>query len=121
MLEREQEDGNTIIFTGATASIRGGVKFGPFAAGMHAKRALAQCMAKELGPRNIHVAHVIIDGVIGTQLAPTYLGQERFDEMTKRDELLLPSAIANAYFALAQQHRSAWTFEMDLRPYSEKF
>lgn len=96
----------TILFTGATASLRGGPGFAAFAGGKFALRALAQSMARELGPQGIHVAHVIIDGRIG-----------RDAESTQLD----PDAIAETYHALHVQPRSAWTFELDLRPWAERF
>jgi NAD(P)-dependent dehydrogenase (short-subunit alcohol dehydrogenase family) len=96
----------TIIFTGATAAMRGGVNFAAFAMGKFGLRALAQSMARELGPKGIHVAHTIIDGGIGENA-----------EATK----LAPSAIADAYWHLHRQAKSAWTQELDLRPWAEKF
>jgi NAD(P)-dependent dehydrogenase (short-subunit alcohol dehydrogenase family) len=98
--------GGTIIFTGATAALRGGVNFAAFAMGKFGLRALAQSMARELGPKGIHVAHTVIDGQIGEN-----------PEATK----LAPSAIAEAYWTLHCQDRSAWTQELDLRPWVEKF
>jgi NAD(P)-dependent dehydrogenase (short-subunit alcohol dehydrogenase family) len=105
----------TIIFTGATASLRGGARFHNLAVGKFGLRALAQAMARELGPENIHVAHVIIDGVIDT---------ERGRAMMKDagpDGLLAPEAIAANYLHLHRQARSAWTHELDLRPWAERF
>ena len=107
----------TILFTGATASLRGGSGFSAFSGGKHALRALAQSMARELGPQGIHVAHVIIDGAIDTQFI-----QEMFPERYKlKDQggILNPDAIAEAYWQLHLQQRSAWTHEMDLRPWLE--
>lgn len=105
----------TILFTGATASIRGGAQFFNLAVGKFGLRALAQSMARELGPMGVHVAHVIIDGQINS---PRYskLTGERGD-----DGLLDPKAIAETYYQLHRQHRSAWTQEIDLRPWVEKF
>ena len=105
----------TILFTGATASLRGGAGFVNLASPKFALRAVAQSMARELGPQGIHVAHVIIDGQIN---APRYanVASERGP-----DSLLEPDAIAKTYVALHRQHRSAWTQELDLRPWSEKF
>ena len=105
----------TIIFTGATASLRGGAGFANLAAPKFALRALAQSMARELGPEGIHVAHVIIDGQIHSERY-AHLQAERGP-----DSLLAPDAIADTYLALYQQPRSAWTQEVDLRPWSEKF
>jgi NAD(P)-dependent dehydrogenase (short-subunit alcohol dehydrogenase family) len=110
----------TIIFTGATASIRGGDGFAAFAGAKHAKRALAQSMARELGPKGIHVAHVIIDGAIDTpwikKLFPDY-----FKEKKKIDGLMNPDDIARNYIMLHKQPRNAWTQELDLRPWVEKW
>jgi NAD(P)-dependent dehydrogenase (short-subunit alcohol dehydrogenase family) len=105
----------TILFTGATASLRGGAGFVKLAAPKFALRAVAQSMARELGPRGIHVAHVIIDGQIRTP---------RYDHLAAsrgRDALLEPDAIAAAYLALHRQPPSAWTLELDLRPWVERF
>ncbi|KAB2911541.1 MAG: SDR family oxidoreductase [Hyphomicrobiaceae bacterium] len=109
----------TIIFTGATASMRGGAGFSAFAGGKHALRALAQSMARELGPEGIHVAHSIIDGAIDTEFIRTMF-PERY-ALKDRDGVLNPEAIAEAYWQLHCQHRSAWTHELDLRPWLEKF
>jgi NAD(P)-dependent dehydrogenase (short-subunit alcohol dehydrogenase family) len=116
MLPRQR---GTIIFTGATASLRGGAGFAAFAGGKHALRALAQSMARELGPQGIHVAHSIIDGAIDTAFI-----QERFPEryaLKDQDGILDPDAIAEAYWMLHTQPRSAWTHELDLRPWLEKW
>jgi NAD(P)-dependent dehydrogenase (short-subunit alcohol dehydrogenase family) len=107
----------TILFTGATASVRGGSGFSAFSGGKHALRALAQSMARELGPEGIHVAHVIIDGAIDTQFIQTMF-PERY-KLTDQDGILNPEAIAEAYWQLHLQQRSAWTHEMDLRPWRE--
>ena len=108
-----------IIFTGATASLRGGAGFSAFAGAKHALRALAQSMARELGPKNIHVAHVIIDGAIDTEfirgITPDFEGKRA------EDAILSPDAIAANYVWLWKQPRSAWTQELDLRPWKEKF
>jgi NAD(P)-dependent dehydrogenase (short-subunit alcohol dehydrogenase family) len=107
----------TIIFTGATASLRGGAPFSAFAGAKHALRALAQSMARELGPKGLHVAHVVIDGMIDGVFA-----RENFadvEERLARDDILRPAEIARNYLWLHGQHRSAWTHEMDLRPWSE--
>jgi len=98
----------TIIFSGATGSIRGGAGFAAFASPKFALRALAQAMARELGPKGIHVAHVILDGMIAREGSPS-------------ESLLQPAAIAEAYYQLHRQDRTAWTHELDLRPSSEKF
>ena len=109
----------TIIFTGATASIRGSANFAAFAGAKHALRALAQSMARELGPRGIHVAHSIIDGAIDTAFI-----RDNFPEryaLKSQDGILNPDHIADAYLMLHNQPRDAWTHELDLRPYMEKF
>src|SRR5512134_2815113 len=109
----------TILFTGATASLRGAASFAAFAGAKHALRALAQSMARELGPKNIHVAHLVVDGAIDTAFI-----KDNFPEryaLKERDGILDPDAIADNYWLLHQQHRSAWTHELDLRPWIEKF
>jgi NAD(P)-dependent dehydrogenase (short-subunit alcohol dehydrogenase family) len=109
----------TILLTGATASVRGGAGFSAFAGGKHALRALAQSAARELGPKGIHVAHVVIDGAIDTEFIATTF-PERY--ALKEDEgILQPDAIAENYWLLHRQPKNAWTHEMDLRPWLEKF
>ncbi|MCB9760427.1 MAG: SDR family NAD(P)-dependent oxidoreductase [Alphaproteobacteria bacterium] len=105
----------TILFTGATASLRGSARFANLAVGKFGQRALGQSMARELGPHNVHVAHVIIDGQI---LSPRY--RHLLDDRGP-DSLLDPDAIAAQYLNLHAQPRSAWTQELDLRPWVEKF
>jgi NAD(P)-dependent dehydrogenase (short-subunit alcohol dehydrogenase family) len=109
----------TIIFTGATASLRGGKGYSAFSGAKGALRMLAQSMARELGPHNIHVAHVVIDGGIDTAFIRSL--RSDFDEAKASDKVLSPDAIAAAYVGLHRQHRSAWTHEMDLRPWAETF
>ncbi|WP_428493019.1 SDR family oxidoreductase [Rhodopila sp.] len=108
----------TILFTGATASVRGGVGYAAFAGGKHALRALAQSMARELGPAGIHVAHVVVDGAIDTdftrQRAP-----DRYESRKAAEGILNPDSIAENYWLLHRQPRDAWTHELDLRPWSE--
>jgi NAD(P)-dependent dehydrogenase (short-subunit alcohol dehydrogenase family) len=109
----------TILFTGATASLRGSAGFSAFAGAKHALRALAQSLARELGPRGIHVAHVVIDGAIDTEFIA-----ENFPEryaLKDKDGILDPEAIAENYWNLHRQSRSAWTHELDLRPWIEKW
>ena len=109
----------TILFTGATASVRGSAGFSAFAGAKHALRSLAQSMARELGPQGIHVAHVIIDGAIDTRFIA-----ENFPEryaLKTQDGILSPDAIADNYWHLHRQHRSAWTHELDLRPWMEQW
>ena len=103
----------TILFTGASASIKGYPLSAPFAMGKFALRGLAQSMARELQPQNIHVAHFVIDGGIRSASRPNPAAQP--------DSLLDPDAIADTYFHVARQARSAWTWEVELRPWVEKF
>ena len=113
--ERKQ----TIIFTGATASLRGSANFAAFAGAKHALRALAQSMARELGPRGIHVAHVVVDAAIDTDFIKTNF-PERY-ALKDQDGIVNPDHIADTYMMLHQQPRDAWTHELDLRPWMEKF
>ncbi|MDI3355929.1 SDR family oxidoreductase [Pseudomonas sp. UYIF39] len=109
----------TILFTGATAGLRGASGFAAFAGAKHGIRALAQSMARELGPMNIHVAHVVVDGAIDTDFI-----RESFPEKyaTKdQDGILNPEHIAENYWYLHSQPRDAWTFELDLRPWNERW
>ena len=109
----------TIIFTGATASLRGGSGFCAFAGAKFALRALAQSMARELGPKGIHVAHPIIDGAIDTAFI-----RENFPEryaLKEQDGILNPEHIAEQYWQIHCQPRDAWTHELDLRPWMETF
>jgi NAD(P)-dependent dehydrogenase (short-subunit alcohol dehydrogenase family) len=102
-----------IFFTGATASIKGCAQSSPFAMGKFGLRGLAQCLARELAPQGIHVAHFVIDGPIRHPDHP--------DPPGRPDSTLDPDAIAQTYFDIASQPRSAWTFEVELRPWVEKF
>jgi NAD(P)-dependent dehydrogenase (short-subunit alcohol dehydrogenase family) len=109
----------TIIFTGATASVRGSAGFAAFAGAKHALRALAQSMARELGPQGLHVAHVVIDGAIDTRFIA-----ENFPEryaLKDKGGILSPEAIADNYWNLHRQDKSAWTHELDLRPWMESW
>jgi NAD(P)-dependent dehydrogenase (short-subunit alcohol dehydrogenase family) len=109
----------TLLFTGATASLRGSANFAAFAGAKHALRALAQSMARELGHQGIHVAHVIVDGAIDTAFI-----RDNFPEryaLKDRDGILNPDHIADSYWMLHRQPRDAWTHELDLRPWLEKF
>ncbi len=109
----------TILFTGATASVRGREGFSAFSGAKHALRALAQSMARELGPKGIHVAHTVIDGPIDTQWIA-----ENFPESYARkahDGILNPDHIADNYWHLHTQPRDSWTHELDLRPWSESW
>ena len=116
MAKRER---GTILFTGATAGMRGAAGFAAFAGAKHGIRALAQSMARELGPMNIHVVHIIVDGAIDTDFI-----RDNFPEKyaTKdQDGILNPDHIAENYWYLHSQPRDAWTFELDLRPWSERW
>ncbi|MBA3981382.1 MAG: short-chain dehydrogenase [Alcanivorax sp.] len=109
----------TILFTGATASLRGGKGFAAFAGAKFALRALAQSMARELGPQGIHVAHPVIDGAIDTAFI-----RDNFPDryaLKAQDGILNPDHIAEAYWMLHQQPRDAWSHEIDLRPWMETF
>ncbi len=107
----------TIIFTGATASLRGGSGYAAFSGAKAALRMLAQSMARELGPKGIHVAHSVIDGAIDTD----FIRQRHpdFDNAKAKELILSPQAIAAQYIMLHRQPRSAWTHELDLRPWGE--
>ncbi|ROM62368.1 glucose 1-dehydrogenase [Pseudomonas brassicacearum] len=116
MVKRQR---GTILFTGATAGLRGASGFAAFAGAKHGIRALAQSMARELGPMNIHVAHVVVDGAIDTDFI-----RDNFPEKyaTKdEDGILNPEHIADNYWYLHSQPRDAWTFELDLRPWNERW
>ena len=115
MVARAGGPRGTILFTGATASLRGGAGFQNFAVGKFGLRALAQSMARELQPKGIHVAHVVIDG----RIRPTTAVEH--GRAPDGDDMLEPAAIAEAYYQLYLQPRSAWTMEMDLRPWAERF
>lgn len=104
----------TILFTGATASVKAFAQSAPFAIGKFGLRALAQSMARELAPKNIHVAHIVIDGGIASSYAKSP------DERAS-DRFLDPDAIAREYLRLIRQHRSAWSWEIELRPWTESF
>ncbi len=109
----------TILFTGATAGLRGAAGFAAFAGAKHGIRALAQSMARELGPRGIHVGHVVVDGAIDTAFI-----RDTFPDLYARkdqDGILDPEHIADNYWHLHAQPRDAWTFELDLRPWQEKW
>jgi NAD(P)-dependent dehydrogenase (short-subunit alcohol dehydrogenase family) len=109
----------TLLFTGATASLRARPPFTAFAAAKAALRALAHGMAREFGPKGLHVAHVVIDGGIDGDQLNTALPQ--FKAQRGADGMLQPDAIADAFWSLHAQHPSAWTLELDLRPYKEPF
>ena len=109
----------SIIFTGATASVKARPPFLPFASAKHGLRAVAQGMAREFGPKGIHVAHAIIDGGINGEIL-TSRAPDRVAALGENG-LLSPTAIAESYWQLHVQHPSAWTFEIDLRPFKETF
>jgi NAD(P)-dependent dehydrogenase (short-subunit alcohol dehydrogenase family) len=114
-----EHGGGSLFFTGASASLRGKARFAAFASAKGALRNLAQSVAREYGPQNIHVAHVVVDGGIGGDRLLSRVPQLK--EKLEADGLLQPDAIAEAYWFLHHQQRSAWTLELDLRPWSEEF
>lgn len=113
-----------LFFTGATASMRGGLGYAAFAAAKAGLRALAQSAARELGPKNIHVAHLVIDSGVDTAWVRERIkareGAEALANLPP-DRLMRPEAVAEAYWSLYQQPRDAWTFEMEIRPFGEKW
>jgi NAD(P)-dependent dehydrogenase (short-subunit alcohol dehydrogenase family) len=114
-----QNGGGSLFFTGASASLRGRAKVASFASAKGALRNLAQSLAREFGPQNVHVGHVVVDGgIAGDRLL---LRNPQLREQRGEDGLLEPDAIADAYWDLHHQHRSAWTLELDLRPWNESF
>jgi NAD(P)-dependent dehydrogenase (short-subunit alcohol dehydrogenase family) len=119
MLPRGQ---GCIFFTGATASVRGGIGYAAFASAKSGLRAVAQSMARELGPKNIHVAHLIIDAGVDTAFVRERIklqaGPQALDNL-EPDQLMNPASVAEAYWQLYRQPRDAWTFELDVRPYRE--
>ncbi|MGB1373742.1 MAG: SDR family NAD(P)-dependent oxidoreductase [Aequoribacter sp.] len=116
MLARGQ---GTIIFTGATASLRGAAGFGAFASAKAGLRAMAQSLAKEMGPKNIHVAHVVIDAPVDTAWIMENVPEA--SELKANDGLVVPAHLAENYLMLHNQPRDAWTFELDIRPWSESW
>jgi NAD(P)-dependent dehydrogenase (short-subunit alcohol dehydrogenase family) len=114
-----QHGGGSLFFTGASASLRGKAMFAAFASAKAALRNLAQSIAREYGPHNIHVGHVVVDGGIGGERLLSRNPQLR--EQRGADGLLDPDAIAEAFWTLHHQQRSAWTLELDLRPWNESF
>jgi len=114
----------TLLFTGATASLRGGKGYAAFASAKFGLRAVAQSMARELGPKNIHVAHLIIDAGVDTEFVRERIRERGGDdavEAIEPDQLMDPRSIAEAYWYLHSQTRDAWTFELDVRPYRENW
>ena len=119
MLARGQ---GTILFTGATASVRGGAGYAAFSSAKAGLRNVAQSMARELGPKNIHVAHLIIDAGVDTAFVRDRIkAAGRDPEALPPDTLMDPESVANAYWYLHSQSRDGWTFELDLRPYAERW
>lgn len=116
MVKRQR---GTILFTGATAGLRGASGFAAFAGAKHGIRALAQSMARELGPLNIHVAHVVVDGAIDTDFIRDHFPEKYATK--DQDGILNPEHIADNYWYLHSQPRDAWTFELDLRPWNERW
>jgi NAD(P)-dependent dehydrogenase (short-subunit alcohol dehydrogenase family) len=111
-----------IFFTGATASVRGGIGYAAFASAKAGLRAVAQSMARELGPKNIHVAHLVIDAGVDTAFVRERIKRQagaQALENLEPDRLMNPASIAEAYWQLYRQPRDAWTFELDVRPYKE--
>jgi hypothetical protein len=112
----------TILFTGATASMRGGIGYAAFASAKFGLRAVAQSMARELGPKNIHVAHLVIDSGVDTAFVRERIKASGRDPDTlPPDTLMEPDSIADAYWYLHSQSRDGWTHELDIRPYAEKW
>jgi len=111
--------GGSLLFTGASGSLRGKANFAPFAGAKAALRATAQSIAREFGPQNIHVGHVVVDGGIEGERLLTFLPKLR--EQRGPDGMLNIDAIADMYWMLHHQHRSAWTLELDVRPWAEAF
>ena len=119
MLPRKR---GSIFFTGATASVRGGKGYAAFAAAKSGLRALAQSMARELGPENIHVAHLVIDAGVDTAWVRERIAESGRDPaQLPPDTLMNPASVGEAYWMLHQQSRDAWTFELDLRPHRESW
>ena len=112
----------TILFTGATASLRGGIGYAAFASAKFGLRAVAQSMARELGPKNIHVAHLIIDAGVDTEFVRERIRARGSDpDALPLDTLMEPESVADAYWYLHSQARDGWTHELDLRPFAEKW
>jgi NAD(P)-dependent dehydrogenase (short-subunit alcohol dehydrogenase family) len=109
----------SIFFTGATASMRGGNGYAAFAGAKHGLRALAQSMARELGPKGIHVAQIIVDAAIDTEFIRDNFPQRY--ALKGQEGIVNPEAIAESYWQLHRQPRNAWTHEMDLRPWIESW
>lgn len=115
MLKTAEKQPGTIIFTGATASVRGSANFSGFCTPKFAARGLAQSLAREFGPQNIHVCHVVLDGPVESEQTRSFFKD------APEDGLLKPDAIAKEYLRIVQQEKSTWTQELDLRPFCEDF
>lgn len=116
--------GGCIFFTGATASLRGGVGYAAFASAKFGLRAVAQSAARELGPKNIHVAHLVIDSGVDTAWVRDRIKQHEGEAALKNldpGRLMTPASVAESYWQLYQQPRDAWTFEQEIRPFGEKW
>ena len=114
----------SIFFTGATASVRGNAHYAAFASAKAGLRSVAQAMGRELGPQNIHVAHLVIDAGVDTAFVRERIAAARGTEAAADippDQLMNPSSIAAAYWMLHTQSRDGWTFELDIRPYAERW
>jgi NAD(P)-dependent dehydrogenase (short-subunit alcohol dehydrogenase family) len=112
----------SIFLTGATASLRGGRNYAAFASAKFGLRAVAQSMARELGPANIHVAHLIIDAGVDTAWVRARMAERGIQESdVAPDRLMNPASVAETYWMLRHQRRDAWTHELDLQPFAETF
>lgn len=114
-----EKNSGSLLFTGASASMRGKPNFAHFCSAKAALRSLAQALAKEYGPRGVHVGHVVVDGVINGERAQQGFGE--YVEALGEDGTLDPDAIADAFWYMHSQPRSAWTFEVDIRPFKENW
>ena len=114
-----EDNGGSLLFTGASASMRGRPGFAHFSAAKAGLRNLAQALAKEYGPKGVHVGHVVVDGVINGEMVRNHLGD--YLDSLGEDGSLEPDAIAEAYWFMHMQPRNAWTFEMDVRPFKENW
>ena len=114
-----ENNGGSLLFTGASASMRGRPGFAHFSAAKAGLRNLAQALAKEYGPKGVHVGHVVVDGVINGEMVQTHLGD--YLEALGEDGSLEPDAIAEAYWFMHAQPRNSWTFELDVRPFKENW
>lgn len=116
-----KQGSGSIFFTGATASMRGGSGYGAFASAKFGLRGLAQAMARELGPENIHVAHLVIDSAVDTEWVRQLITERAGEEALATTPLLNPSSVADTYWMLHSQPRDCWTHELDVRPNNETF